>query len=389
MTDSNRTISRRKMLGATGTLIAASLAGCQQPYANDDTNDTTTNPDGTDTNSTTEDFDFEFPDGFTADSIDLETALGSDSVMANLGSVELTLTRSIASPSQTQSEQQNGVFSKTNDKFYIDTQTESGETTGQQEVFYTDGIVYIRQDYPNQDSVQYQKDTFEFNSRTVYNLAQLQQHLQSLSVSVDRIETTDAGTDVAVYTASTDDFTQETLFGSLAAGQSYGELESGSLELRVDSNGYIHLADFNAEFANQGEDNTVITTVFEYGAFNDASVSRPSWVDENEGEFEDLTKDPTATVAFSETEGEQVTVEVSDIKNADRVDVVTGNSLLHRFEESGTTEIAASDYTTDGEAQTITVYAYRENQQPTKIKTYTPNAPASGSGSTTTTTTTQ
>lgn len=387
MTNSDKLISRRQLLGATGATLAASLAGCQQPYTDDDETDPTTSQD----NGGTQNFDFAFPDGFSADSIDLQTALGGESPMASLGSVELTLLRRIDSPNQTQTETQNGVVSQTNDKFYINTETSSGDQTGQQEVFYTDGVVYIRQDYPSQDQVQLQKDNFEFDPRTVYNLAQLQQHLKSLSVSVDRIEQTDSGTDVAVYTASTEDFTTDTLFGSLASGENYGELADGSLELRVDSSGRIHLADFRAEFVNEGSDNTVIETAFDYSNFNNASVSRPNWVDENEGKFEDLTKTPKATVNFSETDGEQVTVEVSEIQNADRVDVVAGKSLLHRFEEAGTTQIPASDYTSDGEVMSLTVYAYRANQQPTEIKSYTPNAPASGTsnGTTTTTTTTQ
>lgn len=373
MTDNDSRVSRRQMISATGVAVATSLAGCSAlPGGNDGngTDEGTPTPSGTD--------DFNYPNGFSENSVDLNIALGEGSVMAALDSVTTSVDRTVESPSGTQTSEQTGQFSQADDKFFVTQEATAGEQSSIQQYYYTDGTIYIRRNLPSQEKPQYTKNTLEFNVRQMYNLAQVQQHLTGISLSVDSIEQRNGQT-VAVYTADETSFGSESLFTDLSESDQYGEIESASVEFVVDQQGRIHLADFSAEFATEGEGTMLLETTFGYSNFNSTTVQRPDWVDS--ADFRDLTTEPQIDVEFNEVEGQGVTVTVNSVQDADFVDVVIGGQPIGRVQEPGDVEVPASAYTADdGSVLKIEVYAYKEGQQPTVVDNYTPNAPASGGG---------
>lgn len=370
-------ISRRKLLSTTGLALTASLAGCDSVPGN--------NPENTSSTTTTSDSSpstFQYPEGFSATGIELETALGKDSAMATLDSLALKLTRKIQTPDQSNKSVQDGQFNAAEKQFTVSAEVSTTQTA-KQSYYYSDGTLYIRQNPPNSEP-SFQKDNYEFNVMQVYSLSQLQQHLKSVTLTVDRVEERD-GKSVAVYTASASDFGSQSLFGSISEQGSFGTMETADVEIVVDTEGYVHLADFKIEFKNSSGATSTVQTTFDYSKFNSVSISKPEWVSSHD--FTDLTKSPSATVEFSEAAGESVTVTVSDIKNADMIEVVVGNSLIQRLTEAGEVTVPAAKYTQDGETIPVTVYGRREGQQPTQIDQYVPEAPASGTSTTTTTTT--
>lgn len=369
--------SRRTLLGATGTAVVTGLAGCSSilPGENGDEN-------GTDTPSGSDD-DFNFPDGFSDTGIEVSTVFAEDGDMASLSSVQAEVVRSVDSDQGTQGSTQLGRYDAENKQFVAEvTSAQQGQEVVQN-YYFDEGELFIERNYPEQEA-QYQKDSYEFTVMRDYNLEALSQHLSNVNLNYQGTEQRNGET-VAVYTASTEDFSSDSLFGGeLLSQENFESLESAELELTVDSQGYIHTADFIVEYANANGGTTTIETAFTYSEFNNVSVSEPEWVAENS--FEDLTVEPTVDVSFDETEGESVTVTVNNIENADLVHIVVNNSLIDQLEEPGSVTVQATDYTVEGSAVPIAIYANRGQQQPTQVDSYTPSAPASGtdtSGNTT------
>lgn len=373
--------SRRQLLGATGTAVATGLAGCSTILPGKDGN---SNGNSTDSPSESQD-DFDFPDGFSDTGIEVSTVFAEDGVMASLSSVQAEVVRSIESEQGSQQSTQSGQYDAENNQFIAKvTSTQQGRTVVQN-YYFKGGELYIEQNYPEQET-QYQKDSYEFTVMRDYNLEALRQHTSNVNLNYQGTEQRNGQT-VAVYTASTEDFSSDSLFGGeLLSQKNFTSLNSGKLELTVDSQGYIHTADFSIKYETANGGVSTIKTAFTYSKFNSVSVSEPTWVGNNT--FEDLTVEPTVDVSFDETEGESVAVTVNSIKNADVVHIVVNNSLVTQLQEPGSATIEASTYTVEGSAVPINIYASRGQEQPTQVNSYTPTAPASGTSTPTNTTNT-
>lgn len=367
--------TRRQLLGSIGVATVVSTAGCSALNGNDDDNNSSSTP----TTEPSDSGSFDYPEGFTEKEIAVETAFGQNSPMLSVSSLQVEFNQALTRDGTTQSNREVGQFDSESQTALVSSEQSSGQQSATQEFYVEDGSIFIRQETPNAEEPQYQRDDYEWNPQQLYRLSLLQQYLTGVEMEVDRV-TEQNGTAVAVYTAdSVEDFTSESIFGSGESG--LGELNEGSVSLGVDENGWVHFADFAFAFGAEG--GTEVSVELDYSNHNDATVSKPSWVDNNE--FTDLSVEASATVNFDETEGESVDVIVESMESADRVDVVVGQQLAGNVQEPGTITVEASSYTVDGQAAQIQVFARREGQQPTQVATYQPTAPASGDTNTTTT----
>lgn len=365
-------LTRRKLLGSTGVALTASVAGCNGIMGGDETETPTSTP----TSSTG---DFDYPEGFSESEIDVETAFGSESAMAGASSVEIQFQQSLTRDGTSQTNNEVGAFDSESQQALVQSEQTSGEETATQAFYIGDGQIFIQLDSPSTEETQYQKDTYEWNQQQLYRLGLLQQYLQGVEVSVTTVEERDGRT-VAVYTTDgVDSFTSESLFGS---DSGLGELTDGSGTVVVDERGYVHSAEFDFTF---GEENpTEVSASLEYSNYGSTTVSRPSWIGNNE--FTDLSVEPSATVNFDETPGESVDVIISEVSNADSIDVIVGQSIVGSASEAQTITVEASSYTTsDGQTAQIRVFGRREGQQPTQLASYQPQEPASSDGTTTST----
>lgn len=367
--------SRRTLLGATGTAVMAGLAGCSDILPGDGNDDTN----GTETPGSNGD-DFNFPAGFSDTGLEVSTVFAESGTMASLPSLSAVVEQSVESEQGTQGSVRSGDYDAESQQFVAQVESLGTEQSVPQNYYFEEGTIYIERNFPEQES-QYQKDTYEFQRLREYYLNTLKEKLSNVNLNYQGTEQRDGQT-VAVYTASTEDFSSDSFFGGeLLQQPTFTSLESAEGELTVDSQGYIHTVDFVVDYANNNDGVTTINETYTYGNFGSATVEEPSWVANNE--FEDLSVEPTVDVEFSETAGESVTVTVNSIENADVVHIVVNNSLVDQLQEPGSVTVEASTYTVEGQVAPIGVFANREGQQPTEIDTYTPESPASGSGNTT------
>lgn len=345
-------VTRRSLIGAGVATGLVSISGCLGAPSGD------SGVDG-----------FEYPTGFYTDGIEAESALGMDSAMASIDSAQVSHERVLSMGGGTVELDYKREIDAVSERFTsVENRFDDSSLTLTHTEGFFDGEELIERVKvePRSLGFSHRAEFHDFSPTEAYRLDEIRELIAGVDLTAQTPDHTEDD-EVVIYRAKTSDFTDHS-----AVSQIDADVDEASIELVVDTAGYIRSSEITVSFAGVLEDQTELIGRWEFTDFGTISVERPDWVDELDG-----LERPEVDVVFDESVGEAVTVEIESMINTDQVAIVLQQSGVYADgDEPFSMEIPVEDYLTDEDAvQTILVFAENDLRGPMLIDSYQPTAP--------------